>query len=187
MGDRNETIEANMGLAYAQLIRFNLRDDPDAESIALEALGNAVDNFDETQNCKLSTLASVYIYNALCGYLRSINKVNQIETVSLHTQIVVNGTVHELHEVIDSGISVEDDLIMQETISALLKCFDIAYSRLKSEKQKCIITAWRVNDFDDSHTNIAIECGVSQSYVTQTLAMFKTSIKKLMEEKYENV
>lgn len=187
MGDRNETIKANMGLAYAQLIRFNLRDDPDAESIALEALGNAVDNFDEAQNCRLSTLASVYIYNALCGYLRSVNRLSQVETVSLHTQIVVNGTIHELHEVIDSGVSVEDDIVMQETIKMLLQCFDIAYNKLRSEKQKCIITTWRENDFDDSHTNIASECGVSQSYVTQTLAMFKTSIKKLMEAKYEDI
>ena len=59
MEGRDTLIERNIGLVYAQLNRFNLRQDPDAESIAFEALLKASENFDESTGNKFSTLAVV--------------------------------------------------------------------------------------------------------------------------------
>lgn len=186
MSEVDRIIANNLGLVYAQLNRFNLRNDPDAESAAMEALSNAVIDYDSSRNCKLSTVASVYIYNALCGYLRSTNRPNKLEVVSLSSIVLINDEEHELQEVVESTVTVEGTILKNERYKALMHCFSIAYNNLKSAKQRGIIDLWRKYGFDSSHTEIADKCNVSQSYVTQTIAVFKASIKKLMEENYDN-
>lgn len=184
MEGRDTLIERNIGLVYAQLNRFNLRQDPDAESIAFEALLKASENFDESTGNKFSTLAVVYIYNALCGYLRTLNKVRKLDIVSLNAEVEINGTMHEYQEVIADSTFVDEDYIKKEKCLILSDCFNKVYNKLKSDKQKRIIEHWKGGDFEDAHKDIADSCGVSQSYVTQTITIFKTDVKRLMEVTY---
>lgn len=185
--DVNQLVESNIGLVYAQLNRFDLRDDQDAESAAMEALWKAASDFDNSRGCRFSTLATVYIYNALCGHLRTLNRANQLDVVSLNATVDVNGTEHELQEIIESKITVEGTLVDAEKYKTLSKCFDTVYSRVRSQRQRNIIDKWKESDFDETHTNIAAQCNVSQSYVTQTIAIFKASLKTIMEVTYDNI
>ena len=184
--DIDRLIQQNKGLVYKQLHRFHMSTDPDAESFAYEALWHAAEDFDETKGNKFSTVATVYIYNALCGYLRQLNAKRQLEVVSYNAIIKLsNGEKHEYLELLESDHNVEGDFMHKERIRYLVKYYRELLEGITNEKQRKIIIAWTKSGFEGTASSIAKRTGLSQSYVSQTITNFKFELKKLMEERYD--
>lgn len=184
-GDLNVLIQDNIGLVYKQLHKFNLVKDPEAESIGYEALWNAINNFDESKGNKLSTVATVYIYNALGSYVRSLNGKRKIETVSYHnTFLSAESDDNEFVDFFASDTDVEKDYIQNELCAKARDVFNQVYDSLTNERQKIILKMWDESDFTMTATDISKQVGVSQSYVSQVINNFKFKMKKKLEDMY---
>lgn len=185
MQDINELIEANKRLVYAQLHRFKLIDDPDAESLAYEALYNAISNFDASKGNKLSTVATVYIYNALGTYLRKLNSKRQVQAISYNIPIDDENN-SELIDLISSHDNIEEEYIRKEMSRTAMHTFNTMYDKLTNEKHKQILRIWKESDFSCKYTEIASIANVSQSYVSQVINNFKYTLRKKLEDMYND-
>lgn len=183
MQDINDTIAENTGLIYKQLLKFGLADNQDAESIAYEALYNAILSYNETKNTKFSTYATVCIYNALGTFMRSLNKKRQLDVTSYNRVAYIdNETEHEFVDFISTYISVETEYINNETLLRIRYVFNSYVDMLKNEKHRRILMCWDASNFKATATDIAKEVGVSQSYVSQVLATTKSKLRQLLKE-----
>lgn len=174
--DINELIRKNKGLVYKQLHKFNLVDDQDANSYAFEALYNAIQTWDSSLGTKLSTYATVCIYNALGCYLRKLNRKRQIDTVSYNN--IANDNA-EFSDFISSQYSLEESVIN----SIRLKAAYDAMQRLRCKYSGVclkVFEIWYDSNFSMGATDIAKQLGTSQPYVSQTLARIRADIKKEM-------
>lgn len=185
MQDIDKLISDNKGLIFEQLNKFNLVEDPEAESIGYEALYNAIRNYDSEKGTKLSTVATVYIYNALGSYVRTLNTKRRIQTVSYNNVAYTDDSEeHEFIELIPAGNSIEEALIRREKNRLVREVFNKMYDKLTNEKHKAILAAWRDSEFIAQTKDIAVIVGVSQSYVSYVINNFKHSLKKELEEIY---
>lgn len=183
MQDIDKLIADNVGLIHKQLYKFNLAQDPEAESIGYEALYNAILNYDSKKGNKLSTVATVYIYNALGSYVRTLNAKRQIQTISYNNIAYTDDSDdHDFLDLLPSDHSVEDDYIYREECSLALRAFNNRYDKLTNEKHKTILKAWKDSEFEATTKDIAKSVGVSQSYVSQVINNFKFSLRKELEE-----
>lgn len=184
-GDLNSLIAKHSGLVYSQLHKFHLVDDQDAESIGYEALYNAIRDYDETKGTKISTVATVYIYNALGSYVRSLNSKRQIQTVSYNDVAYSDDAEdHEFLELLSSGETVEGDYIRRELCRLALAAFNNQYDKLTNEKHKEILKVWQDSEFTETTKGISKIVGVSQSYVSQVINNFKHRLRKELEDMY---
>ena len=173
-----DMIAQNTGLIFKQLIKFGLRDDPEAESIGYEALYTAIQTFDTSKNVQLSTYATVCIYNALGCYVRQLNKQRQLEVVSYNNIAYSDdGEDHEFVDYLPACTDIEEEYIMQEQVTEALRCFSAVYDRLTNETHKRIIDAWRDTDYSGTTVQIATMANVSQPYASQILCKFKSNLK----------
>ncbi len=183
--DLNALIAKHSGLVYSQLHKFYLVDDPEAESIAFEALLNAIRNFDESKKTKLSTVATVYIYNALGSYVRKLNKQRVIETISYNNMAYSDSSEeHEFVELLSTGEDIEEDYVKTELHAQVRKVFNELYEGLTKDTHKTIVRLWNESDFQATTVEIAKLAGVSQSYVSQVLNSFKFKLRKKLEDVY---
>lgn len=176
--DINDTIADNLGLVYKQLNRFNLRNDQDAESFAYEALYSAALTFKADRQVTFSTYATVCIYNALGNYIRTKNKQRQLLCVS-YNELTKGGD--EYIDFLCDPMTVEDQYIATETRQFVMRTFLEEYNALKSETHKKIVTVWYSAGFDITTKEIASEVNVSQSYVSQSLNVFRYKIRQKVE------
>ena len=181
--DINDTIRENIGLIAIQLKKLHLTHDQDAESLAYEALYKAVVNYDESYGYKFSTLASCYIYNALGSYIRKLNKKRQLEIISYNAPI---GDTGELLDIIYLPGEVSDDCIRRELYNTLNEAFTDVYNELTNQNKRAIVDYWKGKEYNCTATEVAKAVGVSQPYVSMTLSAFKYSLKKRMEELYND-
>lgn len=178
-------IADNVGLIYTQLNKFNLAGDPEAESIGYEALYNAIVNFDESKGNKLSTVATIYIYNALGSYIRSLNNKRVIKTVSYNNIAYTDDSEeHEFVDMLSTGEDIEGSYIRYELHKHARKTFNELYDMLTNEKHKAILGIWRDSDFTMNTVDISKQIGVSQSYVSQVINNFKFKMRKKLEDMY---
>lgn len=178
-------IEKHSGLVYSQLHKFNLIRDHDAESIAYEALYNALKNYDESKGTAISTVATVYIYNALGSYVRSLNKQRQLTIVSYNNFLLAEDPDnHEYLETLADDYDMEKEVVDKDVHRITMQAFNEAYSNLTNDKHKAILSIWRDSEFTAQTTDIAKQVGVSQSYVSQTINNFKYTLKKRLEDVY---
>lgn len=178
-------IQKHSGLVYSQLHKFKLSQDQEAESIAYKALYDAIVNFDESKGTKLSTVATVYIYNALGSYVRTLNNKRTIKTVSYNSVAYSDDTEdHEFLELLSNGTSVEDMYIHNDLCRYTRQVFNNLYDELTNETHKTILTIWNESDFTMSTVEIAKVVKVSQSYVSQVINNFKFKMKKKLEDMY---
>ena len=183
--DINEVIASNAGLVYDQLNKFSLAGDPEAESIGYEALYNAVCNFDNSKGTKLSTLATVYIYNALGTYVRTLNKKRQLEIISYNNvDNTAEGNHKEYVNFLPSNISIEDMFVRKETIMIVQQAVQDLYDTLTNEKHKKILAKWRESGFVATTKDLAKEVDVSQPYVSQVINNLKFKLRQRLEEYY---
>lgn len=185
MQDVNKLIQLNKGLVYGQLKKFKLLQDPEAESIAYEALYNAICNYDAEKGNKLSTVATVYIYNALGSYVRTLNAKRQIQTISYNNIAYTDDSEeHEFISLLPASENIENTYIHNEVCSYAMEVFNTKYDKLTNEKHKLILKAWKDSEFVAQTKEIAKQTGVSQSYVSQVINNFKYTLKKELEDIY---
>lgn len=181
----DKLIHDNKGLVYKQLNKFNLVHDPEAESIAFEALYKAICDYDSSKQTKLCTLATVYIYNALGSYVRSLKIKRQLDIVSYNgIAYSGDGEPHEFIELIPSSVDIERSYIQSEKNKRVSETFNMLYDNLTNEKHKLILAIWRDSDYTALTTDISKQVNVSQSYVSQVINNFKFSLKKKLEDVY---
>ncbi len=178
-------IRDNMGLIYRQINKFHLRSDPEALSIGYEAMYSAIKTFDETKDIRFSTYACVCIYNALGSYIRTLNKVRQLDVVSYNNKTVINGTELEIIEILPSSFDVAQAYERKELCKRVREVHIEVCSQITNDRQLSIIEAWKDSNYVATKVEIAELVGVSQPYVSQILAMFKSKVKTKMEEYYE--
>lgn len=182
----NTLIQTHSGLVYSQLHKFKLIHDQEAESIAFVALYNALKNFDASKGNAISTVATVYIYNALGTYVRSLHKQRQLNVISYNNLANFSNSSDE-HEYLDtlaSEVDIEKDYIRKELGKMALDTFDELYVNVTNEKHKTILSRWKESDFAATTTYIAKQVNVSQSYVSQVINNFKFKMKRKLEEVY---
>lgn len=182
MQDINSIIANNTGLIYMQMNRFHLYKDPDAESFAYEALYKAALTFNEAENVKFSTYATVCIYNALGCYIRKLNNKQQLDVISYNT-VAYSDEVgdHEHEEFITNGITTEDEVLNALSYNELVDIIDQAVKSISNTKQRSIIAMYVNSDYTLSSKELASIIGVSQSYASQVLNIFKGDLRKRME------
>lgn len=183
--DINQLIASNTGLIYSNLHKLHLTKDPEAESIGYEALFKAIKTFDEAKGIRLSTYASVCIYNALGSYLRTLNKRRQLETISYNNIAYSDdGIEHEFVDFLGTCANVEQDYIKQELYSAVRIAVQDLYDSLTNDTHKAILDHWRKHEYKAPMRVIASEVGVSQPYVSQVIHSLKAKLYKKLEDKY---
>lgn len=177
MDCEDKLIADNMGLVYKQLHHFHMINDDDALSFAMEALWNAARTY--KGSAAFSTYATVCIYNALGGYVRRLNKKNQLSTIS-YNNTVEDDKTFELF--LGATETPEDTLIKAETYGVVLETFNDLYLALDNPTARQIIDYWHTSGFNAKQTEIAGALNVTQSYVSRVLSAFRHKLKKKLEE-----
>lgn len=179
--DLNETIQANMGLVYKQLHKFNRVHDDEAYSKALIALGKAAETYDKDKGYTFSTYASVCIYNAIAHHLRDEARENRLPVVSYDDY--VEGTEDlTFAEMIAAPDTAESEYLRKELFEKIWEAFDTVYETLPNDTAKRVISLWRESEFTSTQGKIASLTGLSQSYVSRILSAFKHKLKKELED-----
>lgn len=179
--DINDTIQNNKGLIFKQLRKLFLLNDPEALSIGYEALYRAILEYDEGKTTKFSTFASVCIYNALGTYLRHLNRVRQVSTVSYNALSSCNGEENgEYINILEGYPSAESVIIATELTEDIGQALITVRSRI-NKAQKGIMDCWVDGGFSITTVDIAKLSGLSQSYVSQALARIKYLLRKELE------
>lgn len=172
-------IAKNVGLIRKQLNKFYLANNPDAVSLAYEALWKAATTFDNNRGVKFSSYASVCIFNALGSFVRTLHKQRQLELVSYN--VTVDNKNTEYLDLFASHENVEENYIQVCLLQKVNELFNENFS-LFNNKQQIILTVWRDSDFAATTSEIALEVGCSQSYASQVLNIMKGRIKRDLEE-----
>lgn len=175
-----ELIVLNYGLMQKQLNKFGMYNDPDALSYAYESLYRAIITYNLEDNHKFSTYATVCIYNRLGSYVRS-----------LKTQIVVNTTSYDnpideagktMLDVLESVHTADGSLLSECGVSVIYETILDCMKSMKNPLHYQIVELWMDSGFKATHTFIADELECTQSYVSQTLKIFKNTLKKKLGE-----
>ena len=177
-------IQQNIGLMVTILKQYNILHDPEAKSIAYEALWRACVDYDETLGYKRSTLIITYLKNALGTYIRTLNKQRQIETVSYNNIAYSDdGTDHEFLDLLSADESVEQQIMKDIFHQQVMEVYHEVAATLDGKK-KAIIDEWEQSEFEATNKAIADATGVSQPYVNQVVATFKQRLRKRLKEDF---
>lgn len=179
--DINEKIEANLGLVYQQLIRFNLTDDQDAESYAYEALYRAIITYDESAGTAFSTYAICVISNTLRMHIRKINRKRQLDIISYDVTVSDEDSTGALVDTLAQAEDTESTVLFNELNGAVSEAFLKTYNSL-SEMHKKIIFMWYESDYKLTQSEIAKSLHLSQPSVSKALSNFKYKLKLELEE-----
>ena len=179
--DINDQIAANLGLVYQQLIRFNLKDDQDAESYAYEALYHAILTYDKSAGAAFSTYAVCVIANELRKHLRTLNKKRQLDVVSYDEPTAQNDDSYTLIDTIKHGEDAEATVLFTELSGAASEAFKRVYATLPDNHKK-VISMWYDSDYKIKQTEIAKVLQLSQPMVSRILSSFKYKLRQELEE-----
>lgn len=184
MQDVDELISENISLAYHMLKKFHLTMDQDAESLALEALMKAAITYDGSSS-KFCTYAYTCIYNALGCHVRTLKKKPEISIVSYNAVAYTDdGGNHEHLEFIPSPFTADSTTMRNDLICEVKKQVKLLYDKMPDSKQKDILKIYINSEYSAQSQEIADKVGVSQSYASQVLTIFKGKLRKKMEEYY---
>ena len=177
--DINDQIASNKGLIYAQLIRFSLTEDPDAESEAYEALYRAILTYDSNAGVVFSTYAVCVIANALRKHLRTLNKKRQLDVISYHDPISPDCDSDDWLSAMAQRRTEGDPealTLFNELHGVVRKAFvDVLSSMPDSHKR--IVIAWYNSDYKMTQCEIARALQISQPTVSKALSDFKYKLK----------
>lgn len=178
----DDLIEENIGLLVSILQKYYLVDDPQAESLAYEALWRACEDFDESLGFQRSTLITVYIQRALGSYIRTLNKQRQIRTVSYYnTAYTQEGVEYEFIRVLPTEQTTDSGLIKECCNEQVRDAYEKVLATFSGNKKR-IVDCWAESDFEATNQTIAERVGVSQPYVNQILGLFKREMRTILKE-----
>lgn len=179
--DINQIIEENMGLVYKQLHYFHLVNDDDALSIATEALWTGISTYSPDKGSKMSTYATVCIYNALGMYVRRLKRKQRLETVSYETPIAGSDGL-TLKDILTDNTSVHDVYERQELSELLNRACEEVMAEARNEKTRKTIEYWYKSNGTMRTVEIAKLVGYAQPTVSNVLITAKYQIRKKLEE-----
>lgn len=184
MYEIDDTINEHKGLIFDCIHKFHLSDDQEAESIGYWALLRAIQTYDETQKAKISTYATVCIYNALGNYVRELKRKRQLELVSYNAPAFANSKEeYAEHLPVHTQVrSLEESYIKNEYYVFIKRIVQEEKNKLTNPTIYTVVDIWIDSDFIKDTKEIAKEAGVSQSYVSQVLNRFRYSLRKRLEE-----
>lgn len=174
-----ELIKLNEGLIWKQLKKFGLTGDPEALSLGYEALYTSIMTFDTSRSNKLSTYATVCIYNSLGSYVRSLNTSIRKNTISYDAPIDDEGTTYL--DSFESTLTTDGRLLEEDGVKEIMQCVELCIAEVNNKTQRGILEYWRDSMFKVTHREIASELNCSQSYVSQTLNRFRCNLKNKLE------
>lgn len=174
-------VQENYNLIFSVLKRFGRQYDVDLLDVAQEALFKAARTYDDNKKVRFSTYAYTCIYNNVGCFLRKEKKHEK--DVSIH-KVVDN----------ESGMTVGDMLVApdhaqpehrmlhSELIEVTKEVVQDIIENEKNPKVKAVIQLYRKSGYTAKTIDIAPAVGVSQSYVSRVIAIFKAAVKQRMEE-----
>jgi RNA polymerase sigma factor (sigma-70 family) len=184
MADLNKVISDNTGLVWQQLHRFKLANEPDAESVAFEALFKAADTYDESSGTAFSTYATCVIANSIRMYLRSVNKKRQLLVVSYNAPAFPGSEddTTELVDVLVGPYNAEDTVLAKELRGRIAAGLRAAYSELTTDNHRRVFNAWKDSYFKASQSDIARQVGVSQATVNRVVSIVRYKLRQQLED-----
>lgn len=184
MASVDETVEANLGLAYHQLHRFQLIDDPDAVSYAFEGLFIAASTYKQSSGNAFSTYAVCVIANHIRKYLRTCNKKRVIIPVSYHAPLYADKDGEELLmiDILEGPDHAEDKVLADERSERINKALDAVYNELSVDSHKTIFKLWVESDFSMKQRELVQSTGLSQPYVSRVLSSIKHKLRLELED-----
>lgn len=168
-------------MIYKQLHKFYLVEDHDALSLAYEALYNAIITYDVSKSCKLSTYATVCIYNALGSYVRKLQSQANLDTISYEVPIGEDGNT--LLNKLKSDLTADREVLSDCGVSLIANATRESLETLTNPLHRKIVDSWVDSEFTLTQDRIAAMHGCTQSYVAQIIKRFKNTLKKKLEEK----
>jgi RNA polymerase sigma factor (sigma-70 family) len=180
-------IRLNLGLVWKQIHRLHLDKDDDALSIGYEALYRAAKTYDSDVSTRFSTYATVTIYNALCGHIRTQRtKSAADEKATLYLDSPV-GEGAVLRDVISNGVNVEETFLITEHITEVRRAVDICFMQLgNSSLKKAIVQEWIDSGFSITQEEIAERVGCTQTYTSHVLKTFRHKLEVYLNGLYGN-
>lgn len=180
-------IRLNTGLVWKQIHKLHLNKDDDALSIGYEALYRAAKTFDSNVSTRFSTYATVTIYNALCGHIRTQRTKSAIDdkaTLYLDSPV---GEGAVLRDMVDNGVNVEESFLMTEHVKEVRQAIDICFKQLgNSSLKKAIVQEWIDSGFSITQEEIAERVGCTQTYTSQVLKTFRHKLEVYLNGLYSN-
>lgn len=173
-------LEDLLKLAYClitrQLYKFRLSKEPDAISLAYEALYNAILTYTDGKGSSFKTYATVCIYNALGGHVR------KLKTLSVANTYLYESVTGKDISMIQDTISIDDGILRQCNTAELASVFNSCYTQLTVPLQKSVVNLWASSGFSMTQTEISLSVGCAQTYVTKILKKFRQDMKNKLEE-----
>jgi RNA polymerase sigma factor (sigma-70 family) len=176
-----KVIADNMGLVYKQLYKFNLVQDENAFSFAMEGLMSAAKTYNKEKGFAFSTYATSCIYNAIAQYTRSLNKKRKLDVIS-YDVIVDEEAETTFKDLLPDTKTLEDVVLKQELYTVLMDKFYKCLDAIDNSAHVSVIQVWQESDFTATQTEISNEVGLSQSQVSRVLSTFKYRLRKEMED-----
>lgn len=163
----NELVKDNIKLVYYWLFKYNLLGNQDAESLAMEGLWRAAKTYDETI-AKFSTIATVCIRNALNAYIKTDEYAELREN-----RVIPENTI--------GSDSPEKAIVDSERMQAIRDAISVASQQFTGNAKHCI-DLWVASEFTRTATDVGKEVGVSQSYASQAIRLFRRIFKEELHE-----
>lgn len=180
MDEVEKRIVDNMGLVYKQLHKFHRINDEDAFSCAMEGLMKAAQTYNGST--AFSTYATVCIYNGIAMYLRKLKKNSSIVIVSYNQHIDDDNDNITLEAMLGTQVDPEAEYLSKERYSYIVQCIEDLLNNTSSPQAKLALKYWVESDYTLHQKELAEKAGLTQSYVSRVISVFKHKLKKKLEE-----
>lgn len=166
--DINTLLERHKNLIYYMLTRMNQLGNQDAESMAWEALWDAIGTFDVFSNVAFSTYACTLIRNAINNVLRK-QQLDSANLRALNYQLELEARTYSM------------DTESSELVDYIEHCFQ-QFILTKIGVSKNVLLAWHSSGFLSTVTNLATMCSCSPSYVSRVQQDFRAYLSGRLKE-----
>lgn len=177
----DDLVIENKGLIYFVLnkmgLTYHLEEYYDIGEIGLI---RASKTFDETKGNKFSGYASICIQYEISKYLSYKQRKCRKSGDNLISLDEVQDDNYPLYETIDSGINLEEDILMQEKINLLNTIIEI----LEHKDRYMLKHYFELDGFEKlTYKQIGDRLGLKQRYIEYRIKRALRIIKKIMENK----
>lgn len=183
-GKTNDVIETiiikNKGLIYDTMKKLNMMGDDMAYAVGAEAMYRAVLDYKLDSKAKFSTYASMCMYNAIAGHIRSTKRKKHTFATSLEQELIDMDSKDKA-KFMDSGVDVCEECISNDTVERIMKCTEEILKIPMSKKSKAVLTTWYESKFTLQAYELANIHECSRAYVSTTIGFFRKELKSRMK------
>lgn len=179
MDNVERLVEENQKLMWKLLNKMYLEKDDEALSIAFEALFKAAKDFEPDRGNKFSTVAYIYIYNALGNYIKHLKHLQRNQPLSYSTTLVTYSTGDEktMLQCIASSETADKNTMQEELGEQIAAALARTKEYLKTDLQRSIFDMWYASEFQAQYQDIAKELKCSSAQVSHTIAVIRKNFK----------